>query len=396
MQPQFRVLGLPVTLTEAAFVAAAALAALAVLRKETALRLDPLYLPIGVYASALLFAALFSIEPRLSLMKLPAELYLMGLAFLAFHVVTTGEMMRKVVLVWIAAATVTAAAGVLAVASFYLGFSNFITELALHPLGTLPAGNYPRLQGTFLYASLLCNYMSVSLLLLFAARRMDWIGAPAFAVLTAMFAVTLAFTLTPGLGGAILGVAVWMALALAADGRRALPRLLAAGGVAAALAFTAAAAFNPGQAPVLFTLGGIAIGPGARALTWAGAFDTFLQYPLFGKGLGLGVAEVYFPAPSGERLLLTDAHNAALSVAAQAGIAGAAALVWLCVAIVRRTLPFQLTPERTLITTLGIAFIAAFIVQGLVGSFENARHLWLLIGLIMAAQSAEARAPARA
>ena len=33
----------------------------------------------------------------------------------------------------------------------------------------------------------------------------------------------------------------------------------------------------------------------------------------------------------------------------------------------------------------GIAFFAAFVFDGLTGSFEDARHLWLLLGLIAAA-----------
>jgi hypothetical protein len=32
-----------------------------------------------------------------------------------------------------------------------------------------------------------------------------------------------------------------------------------------------------------------------------------------------------------------------------------------------------------------IGFISSFVLQGLVGSFEDARHLWVLLGLILAA-----------
>jgi putative inorganic carbon (hco3(-)) transporter len=38
---------------------------------------------------------------------------------------------------------------------------------------------------------------------------------------------------------------------------------------------------------------------------------------------------------------------------------------------------------------LGIAFLGAFAYQGLGGSFEDARHLWLLFGLLIASRRLE-------
>ena len=87
--------------------------------------------------------------------------------------------------------------------------------------------------------------------------------------------------------------------------------------------------------------------------------------------------------PSGQMQLLTDAHNVVLSVAAQSGIFGVVPLVLICIAVIRRSLPFDLTDVNMLRTALGIAFFSAFLVQGLVGSFEDARHLWVLIGLVL-------------
>jgi len=39
-----------------------------------------------------------------------------------------------------------------------------------------------------------------------------------------------------------------------------------------------------------------------------------------------------------------------------------------------------------ILTGLGLAFCSAFVYQGLTGSFEDARHLWVLIGLVPAAR----------
>ena len=79
---------------------------------------------------------------------------------------------------------------------------------------------------------------------------------------------------------------------------------------------------------------------------------------------------------------LTDAHNTFLSVAAQSGVFALIALVIICWTAIRRTL--RPSGQRSLIhATLGAAFISAFIWQGLIGSFEETRHLWVLIGMIL-------------
>jgi O-antigen ligase len=90
--------------------------------------------------------------------------------------------------------------------------------------------------------------------------------------------------------------------------------------------------------------------------------------------------------------LLTDAHNFVLNVAAQAGLVGIIPLILICIAVVRYPLASIRSSGITapLNVALWIAFISAFLVQGLVGSFEDARHLWVLIGLIVAVQTVEA------
>jgi hypothetical protein len=41
--------------------------------------------------------------------------------------------------------------------------------------------------------------------------------------------------------------------------------------------------------------------------------------------------------------------------------------------------------DDPLIFGLAVAFFTTFVIQGLMGSFEDARHLWLVIGLLVAA-----------
>ncbi|CAN5387057.1 hypothetical protein BH10ACI3_BH10ACI3_03960 [soil metagenome] len=393
MQPNVEVRGITVPVTDLLFLASGAIWSVALLLRKVEFRFDRIYWLFGLYAAALLLSALLSENPRSSLFRFLGELYLIGLAVMTFNIVRTPEMLKKAVFVWLASSAAVAAIGTSTVISFYLGSSNFVTQFSLHNYGTLPAGNYPRLQGTFVYPSMLCNYLTVSLLMLLAAWRLRWVGTAVFAVLAALFSTTISFTVTPGLGGACLGVSIWFYLVFREQGNRALSGLALSSGILAfvgSVFVSAVSVVTPGLERT--SIFGIPFDPAVRWMTWSGAFQTFLAHPVFGKGLGLAVAGVSFIAPSdGAAHLLTDAHNSLLSVAGQAGILGVVPFVLICFAVVRRSLPLDLSRESAgaMWGCLGIAFIAAFVCQGFVGSFEDARHLWVLLGLVLssAAQS---------
>jgi O-antigen ligase len=205
-----------------------------------------------------------------------------------------------------------------------------------------------------------------------------------FAVLVVLFAITIAFTLTPGIGGVALAVGLWIGLS-SRRGSKLVRRCALESGSLAAILFLLVSTFSLIRSPTSpyhFEIFSLHIEPTQRLLTWQGAATTFLEDPLFGRGLGLPAANVTYMPPSGQIQLLTDAHNAFLNVGAQAGILGLLSLGLTVMLIVRRALysPFN----SSFLNAMGIAFISAFIYQGLVGSFENARHLWVLMGLILA------------
>jgi len=83
---------------------------------------------------------------------------------------------------------------------------------------------------------------------------------------------------------------------------------------------------------------------------------------------------------------VTDAHNLILSIAAQCGIVGVAALVAIVWFVVRQARAAAIPrPPEPLLFALSIAWLSGFVIEGLVGSFEDARHLWILLGFILAA-----------
>ena len=117
-----------------------------------------------------------------------------------------------------------------------------------------------------------------------------------------------------------------------------------------------------------------------RILTWISAFETFLHYPLTGRGLGLDAAAVFYTSVNGRQFLF-DAHQLWLNIAAQQGLAGLISIIFLTVWFFKRSLSLDVR-GAPLKTALGIGFITAFVYQGLGGSFEDARHLWVLLGIL--------------
>jgi len=389
MQPNVALGGAAIPAAEVIFLATGVIWLVALTVRQVTFRLDSVFLLFGLYAIGLLASAILSEDPRASMVKYLGELYLIGLAVLAFNLVTSFEMLKRVVLVWLAASTIVAAAGTMAVALFYLGISNYVTDLAVHGYGLLPPGNYPRIHSTFLYPSMLCNYLSVSVMMLLAAKNLGWVSSRTFAVMLALWSVTIAFTVTPGIGAVVMAFGMWFWLFCRDSDGQALSKLLVAGGALCGVLFIAVSTFSlieTPTSPYFFSIGDLRIDPSPRLLTWQGSLNTFLENPFFGKGLGLGVAGVLFRSPSDQLHLLTDAHNVALSVGAQSGLAALLPLIAICVAVVRRSLLFYAGDNRIHVVqrALLVAFVSAFLIQGLVGSFENARHLWVLIGLILA------------
>lgn len=390
MQPQVEIRGISITVTDLIFLIVCGIWFLGLVCRKLDVRFDRIYFLFALYALGLLLSATFSENPRLSIFKYLGEIYLIGLAVMTLNLVRRTDMVKKVVFVWLAASAVSAAVATMTVVMFYLGTSNFLTDFSLHDFGSLPPGNYPRIQSTFLYPSMLCNYFTVSLMMLLAARRLAWVSRSMFTILIIGFAITIAFTLTPGIGGVFLTVGIWFWFVLKDAKRTALSKLALSGGVFAPLCFLVVSTFtvfNSPTSPYYYSIAGVRIDPTQRLLTWGGALHTFIEHPIFGKGLGLGVANVMFMPPSGRMQLLTDAHNIWLSIAGQSGLFGLISLVLICVAIIWRSRLFDLDASNDLSVirwSLGIAFVSVFLYQGLVGSFEDARHLWVLIGLILA------------
>jgi len=153
-----------------------------------------------------------------------------------------------------------------------------------------------------------------------------------------------------------------------------------------AIGFLIAITISPVSIPTL--------APSSRVLTWTGAWHTFLAHPYLGRGLGLEVADVRYLNASGSYEMLTDAHNTWLSVMAQDGVVGLTALTLVVVTLARRIrMPDLGAPSISIVRRgLELALVGGFLYQTLSGSFENTRHVWVLMALVDAAQGLAAEA----
>lgn len=404
MQPLAYVAGQRLTPADLLFPLVVILWMVSLLTGQLEFKWHKFYWVLGGYFAAMLISAVFSVDVKASSIKLTGEAYLIGLSVLTFNLLSNagGEKGFKwVIRAWLCGAAFAAAAGILTIILFYFQPGNPILEYTLYHYGAVPVGNYPRVSSTFISASMFCNYLNVCLVMLFIAGKSGQIGKSLpgkalFLIFLAAILVCSVFTISAGLGGLFLSAGIWIWLVLR-RGKAFVASFALWSGVAVAVLFFAMnfiALQNYGGTPYTVKLPGIEaeLQPSSRMLVWADALGTFSEDPLTGKGIGQPVSSVVFQNTDGSMSLLTDAHNIFLSVAAQCGGVGlvtilalAGYILWIGSGFGGAT--FSQNANSYILQGLGLAFLSAFVYQGLTGSFEDARHLWVLMGMIPAAGS---------
>lgn len=392
---KLRIYNLPLQIADIVFVISAVAWLAAYLTKRVPLVRSRFYIFLAAYAVAVVISTIASANPEFSSIKLIGKFYLIAIAVVAFNSIRTSADLRRTIkafLIGAGAALVLSFAGLTA---FYFGFTDPATNVVLHPIyGSLPPGNYRRIEGFFYYPAMFANHIAVAWAFALLAFSAGWMKMRVFVPFTAVLLIIDAFTLTPGSGGIFLTTAYFLQAKLSESGRQLFGRAVMAGGI------LAAAAFFTGASITVFTPDGNAatsgnISPSHRAVAWKTAFDTFLKEPLTGRGVGLPVADSRFTDPSGNRQVLTDAHNTYVSLLAETGILGFAAFIGM-IAFLTIGL-YKLEPGDTIGRMARICFLLAlcdaFFYQSLTGSYEDTRHLWLFFGMIAAVLVLHSRDP---
>jgi hypothetical protein len=367
-------LGTLVSLTDLLSLVTLLLLALDVAQRRVHLRGSGLFLVLGAYALAIVVSGLLSQSHRRSLIKAPAELYLVTLAAITFVLVDGPARMRLVVRTWLGATGVVVAATMIGILLFFLGFKDRHVNLVLWGFGSLPPGNYPRVKGLFANGNMFCNYLIVSAMLTLAAQQLRLISLRAASLLLAGIGVSMVFTISPGLGGAALCAGLWIRTRTRQTRWQIWGALALVAGIVAAVGFLAVTSVS---------LGGHSVQPSSRVLAWMQAWRHFVAHPFFGQGVGTDPVSVFWKNPAGLTEHLTEAHSLWLSIAAQEGGVGLLAFVGIVAFVLRGWRRAQPAGEdRVILDALGVAFVGAVLYHGLSGAFEDTRHVWLLIGLL--------------
>lgn len=365
----------------------------ALLRRQISFDRHNIIIFIALYGLSLSLSALFSDNPSRSVIKLFAEFYLFGLAYIAYVLARREGFMERLVWFWLAGTSIALVGSLLGFVLFYAGYKTPETNFFLSHFGSLPGGNYPRIHSFFANANMYCNYLNVSLMATVGAMRAGLLSRAFGRFFVIAIWIAALFTFSPGIGGLAISSALWLLFVVPGDGRRKVFRKLAAVPlIAVSVLFLGAAMISPDtpNSPLDYRIPGtnIVVEPSVRVLVWQNVMENTASNPWFGSGVGLDPARIAYTTLAGDRQILLDAHNLWLSVFGQAGILGLIAVTALTGYLLTLSIGYlKVSPNNgSWNQAFACAVIGALFFQGITGSFEDARHLWVLIGLFCAAK----------
>jgi hypothetical protein len=382
-----RLLGIHVFATDIIFAAAFAFWLASVFRRGPWFDLRYLVFA-GIFFLALFISTIFSTEPRRSLLKLSGVFYLIATSIVIADLVRDLGFLRYLAYAWVAGSLLTILGTAIGLIGFFLGFDSMATNFFLFHFGSLPPGHYPRIRAFFENPNMTANYVNVAVMIVLGAWRAGWLSARLAIGLAILLGASALLAISPGLGGLILSVGLWAALTIFYDRSRVRALVLAGCVVAAVLAFLSTAvspvvldverAFN---IPLIEKR----IEPSVRALVWQNSLERGMEFPILGRGTGTDAALLRSQVATGHNLVLRDAHQAWLNVFGQAGIVGLTAFIALCCYLfsICRFRVDEDSERSQMLAACSCAYVGAFLFQNLSGSFEDARQLWVLVGMLV-------------
>lgn len=383
-------------------------AATAALRGSVRVRFDALFFAPVVYIATQFLSLV--VADRLggtALVKLAAYAEMLLLPWLMSHFVTDGARFRFLLASFAVAAVCAAAIGLFGFVIFYV--SRPVGHAFMCGWGGIRAGNVPRLCAPFNNPNLFLNFLTTACPLVIAHQAAPLNtarGSSALApwALLCVLGFVAMFTFSAGIGGfaisGALGLLAWRAWLEKARGWPDRGLVGAAAFVATLALGTMVATVQPPHEGHVRLVGNheLKLFDGMRPSIWRGI--RVGENPATGVGYGeppaLTADPRSFTPPDKLKFVVypvkpqaMDAHNVVLSVLGQSGVIGLAAFLVMLAVVTRGVLWRSATsraPSALLWTRCVAASVfGALFFHGLVGSFEEARHLWVALGLGVAA-----------
>lgn len=378
MQPSFRIDRF--TIPPSDFIFVFVLGFWLVSLTEKTFKKDSSFVFLGLYFLAMLISLFFSDSLARSLIKIIGEAYLLLIPVLTVNLIESEEDFKKAIIAFISGSIIPVSLGIASIFLFYFDNQNPLLSFTTYSYGSAPVGYYPRIRSSFLTPSLLFNYLSLIFAILLIAKDNLLISRKTRLLFLFLILVVCTFTFSSGFGGLILTIGFWIYL----NQKRSLLKKLTfflSSLIAVLLYLMNFFAFHVhSTATFSYKILGLEFFPSARLLVWIDSTKTFLKSPFFGNGVGTDSCRVLFENTDGSFSLLTDAHNLFLSIATQTGIFGVLAILLIIIRVLK--ICFSSKHENYKYA-FGIGFVSTFIYQGLTSAFEDSRHLWLLIGLVL-------------
>lgn len=383
------ILGQQIPYTDFIFLVAAAFWLIALIRGETRIEFSRFYFFIGFYGFAFTISTIFSIQPQRSFYKLLGEFYLFALAVITFNLVRDTKFFKQITIAWLVGTGLTVLASFAGSVLFYIGYKTQADNYLLSHFGSLPAGNYPRIHALFANANMMVNFLNISFLLALFAEKNGWLKKTWTLSLQAGILFAAVFTFSAGLGGIILSSGIWF-WALLRNGKKSVFSILAltSAAVFAALVF-GSTLISPDTNNTTRDLSvpfmEKKLEPSVRVLVWENSLEKFMEFPVTGRGTGTDTANLQYQTLSGSNQILLDSHNIWINVLGQTGLLGITAFLLLAIYLFSccRFYFDNINAQNFIHLALSCAFVGAFLYQGLIGSFEDARHLWILFGMLV-------------
>lgn len=339
-----------------------------------------------LYGIAVALSTVTSIDPSTSAVKLIGKFYLIGIAFLTYDFVDSYVCLEKLAKTWLLSTAVVLLFSLTGIVLFYAGIKDPAINIVVHPIfGSLPPAHYPRIEGFFAFPAILCNFLSISWMIALLGGGLGWLRQTRLRIFGSALVTVIAFTLTPGLGGIFLATGIflrerlkllypkWASFALVSGFILALSFFL--------IALVTVFSYTPDGTRMPLTNGEVQ--PSHRVLAWRSALETFLANPYLGKGVGMPTSNAQYTDPSGNRQLLADAHSTYISVLSETGLFGFLLFMGIVGFAAWSLTTWKTTSEMDKLTRLCLlaALLDAFFYQGLTGSYEDARHIWVVFGI---------------
>ena len=163
---------------------------------------------------------------------------MIGIALLSVNSITNTDDLKRVIQAWLVGAGAALLLSFAGLILFYAGFTDPSQNIILHPIyGSLPPGNYRRIEGFFFYPSMLANFIGVTWMFVLLAVYAKWLKARTVWIYAVVLFVVDLFTLTPGLGGICITTGYVIAAKLRERGMKFLGRTAMAAGILTATVF---------------------------------------------------------------------------------------------------------------------------------------------------------------